>query len=257
MENTHTEMKQLVESVVDDMVLSDYNIRLNLVLRLNSEEREDQVSLVMQDETNQVFSLLYPFTGVKVRLSEQDAEPTSAKGYVSAHLIKVFNVLSEFNGKSILRIGDTEDVTRFYKNLGKLAHRAAFQAWPEVDGVLDSTAELSTVVTDTRTTYTIDVFFVYTLNGQYAFDNVVKWADKLLSQRDKFTLPFRFTVAVPLDDMNLLMPTVGKDLLSAGFCYGCVGQDGVAIPSERTTAMRLLGKAGDSPHPCGLFTYSV
>lgn len=248
------EVHDAVASAVDEMLLSSYVVRLNLILRLQAEEMEEPT--LYQSPTGEVFSLAFPFTGVQVRLNPQDKEPTKAKGFLSSHLVKVMTAIQEMRSTPVLRMGTNHDAEDFYRGLGKHYHRLALETLPDEVPQMQSVAELTKPEEDEdlKQTYTIDIYYCYTVSGETGFKNLEKWTSKVLEKADKFVVPFRFTVAVPLDDLTQVLGGDAKALTNAGFEYSHTSGVNPAIPLFRGNAMTLLGKMGDGPIPHVLFT---
>jgi len=250
------EVHDLVAQAVDEMLLSAYQVRLNLILRLQAEEMEEPT--LYQSPAGDVFSLAFPFTGVQVRLNPQDKEPTKAKGFLSSHLVKVMTAIQEMRNTPVLRMGTSHDAEDFYRGLGKHFHKLALDTMPDEVPQMQSVAELTRPDEDEdhKQNYTIDIYYCYTVSGDTGFKNLEKWTAKLLEKADKFVIPFRFTVAVPLDDLTLVFGGDAKALVNAGFEYSHTSGIDPAIPLFRSNAMVLLGKMGDGPIPHALFTKS-
>lgn len=248
------QMKAAVEEVVDALVLSSYTVRLNLILRLSSDEKEDEPTLI-QAQSGELYSLAFPFTGVKVKVNPTDVEPTRARGYLSSHLLKVMGALNQAQSKTVVRIGTERETHDYYLALANMYHAAATRVLPTDVPQLTAVTEVTKdELEDGTCNYTIDVYFSFEVNGAHGFESVEKWGSKIVEQADKFNVPFRFTVAVPFDDMNLVMPIVGASLLNAGYVYSHTGSEVLVTPIYRGNAMGVFGKQSDGVRPHAFFT---
>lgn len=255
-ETIENEVHDAVAKAVDDMLLSGYQVRLNLILRLQAEEMEEPT--LYQAPSGEVFSLAFPFTGVQVRLNPNDKEPTKAKGFLSSHLIKVMTAIQEMRSTPVLRMGTAAQSEALYKGMGKHFHRLALDVMPDEVPQMQSVAELTKPEEedDLTQTYTIDIYYCFSLSGEAGFTNLEKWTSKVIEKADKFVVPFRFTVAVPLDDLPQVMGGTASGLMGLGFEYSHTSGINPAIPLFRSNAMVLLGKLGDGVAPHALFTKS-
>jgi len=255
-ETIENEVHDAVVKAVDEMLLSNYKVRLNLILRLQTEELEEPT--LYQAPSGDVFSLAFPFTGVQVRLNPNDKEPTKAKGFLSSHLIKVMQAIENMRNTPVLRLGKAEDAEAFYKGLGTHFHRLALETMTDEVPQMQSVAELSKPEEEEDLTqnYTIDIYYCFTVSGEAGFANLEKWTSKVLEKSDKFVVPFRFTVAVPFDDLQQVMGDAASGLARMGFEYSHTSGVNPPTPLFRSNAMVLLGKIGDGPVPHALFTKS-
>ena len=251
------EMAAAVSEIVDTMLLSSYTARFNLVLKLSTQEVDDEPTL-FQKKDGTVYSLLYPFTGVKVRLSPSDQEETKASGYLSGNLLSALTAMSSLREQPILRLGTTKDSQDYYNSLSTRFHAAMTKVFTDDVPQVTTLTELTQDYSEESSVdmFMIDCFLQFSVNSTQGYENLEKWINKLMVNSGKFpkNVPFRFVVAIPADDAPLLMNGLGKSMLDAGFSYDHTAGEAPPMPLQRDNARAFFGRYGDVMIPHMLFS---